>query len=320
MRLWVHERHLAENVITKIVTSIGGLDPKETDNFRSRALDFFADSESDEAVVFKFDSDPEDQEYRVQDSSGGFPRTDQNGLIEGTIILPLAKAQTLVDRQGSKNGWLTYRATSKEHSGRGGIRLIEPTGLSVISDIDDTVKITEIPAGTKIVIRNTFFRDFMAAPEMAKLYQGWKGAAFHYVSGGPWQLYRPLSNFLFSEKVGFPEGTFHMKNVRKNLLSADTWEDLSDLVTNENLTYELKVAYISEVMRRFARRKFILVGDSGEKDPEVYREIKKRFPEQVQEIRIRDVVNDREKNSSRLEGMTIIEAPTVVFGRSQFEN
>jgi len=61
-------------------------------------------------------------------------------------------------------------------------------------------------------------------------------------------------------------------------------------------------------MQRFPERKFILVGDSGEKDPEVYREIKKKFPNQVQEIKIRDVVKDREKNKSRLEGMTIIEA------------
>jgi phosphatidate phosphatase APP1 len=99
-----------------------------------------------------------------------------------------------------------------------------------------------------------------------------------------------------------------MKQVSKNLLSADTWEDLKELVTNENVTFEQKVSQISEIMQRFPERKFILVGDSGEKDPEVYREIKKKFPNQVQEIKIRDVVNDREKNKSRLEGMTIIEA------------
>ena len=68
------------------------------------------------------------------------------------------------------------------------------------------------------------------------------------------------------------------------------------------------MSQISEIIQRFPERKFILVGDSGEKDPEVYREIKKKFPNQVQEIKIRDVVNDREKNKSRLEGMTIIEA------------
>ena len=99
-----------------------------------------------------------------------------------------------------------------------------------------------------------------------------------------------------------------MKQVSKNLLSAATWEDLKELVTIENLTFEQKVSQIGEIMQRFPERKFILVGDSGEKDPEVYREIKKTFCNQVQEIIIRDVINDREKNKCRLEGMTIVEA------------
>ena len=307
MRIWVHERRASvEELIRKVATSLGDLDSKEIANFRSRIQDFVVGSESWETVTFKFDNDPENHEYG---SPRDVPRTDLNGLVEkGVIRIPITKAKELLSRQGSQNGWLTYRATSKEHSGIGRVQLIASTGVSVVSDIDDTIKITEIPAGTKVVVRNTFFRDFVAAPQMAEMYQGWTGASFHYVSGGPWQLYRPLSEFLFSEKGGFPEGTFHMKQVSKNLLGAHTWEDLKELVTNENVTFEQKVSQISEIMQRFPERKFILVGDSGEKDPEVYREIKKKFPNQVQEIKIRDVVNDREKNKSRLEGMTIIEA------------
>ncbi len=321
MRVWAHERRCpAEKLLAKTAASMGNLDPGEIDNFRLRIQDFVADSESGEVVTFQFDNDPENQEYRVQDSHENFPKTDLNGLIEGVLKIPVTKAKDLLKRQGSQNGWLTYRATKNGHSGAGRVRLVESTGLSVISDIDDTVKITEIPAGLKVVVRNTFFRDFMAAPEMAKMYQGWNGASFHYVSGSPWQLYGPLSQFLFSEKGGFPEGTFHMKNVRKNLMSPNTWKDLQEVVTNKNATFEQKVAQISEIMQGFPERKFILVGDSGEKDPEVYREIKKRFPDQVQEIRIRDVVDDREKNKSRLEGMTIIQAPTVIKGVSHFGN
>ncbi len=321
MRVWVHERRgLAEKLLAKTAASMGNLDSRETENFRLRIQDFVADSESHEVVTFKFDNDPVNQAYSIQNGHENFPKTDLNGLIEGVIKIPVTKARELLSRQGSQNGWLTYRAAEKGHSGTGRVRLIESSGLSVISDIDDTIKITEIPAGLKVVFRNTFFRDFMAAPEMAKMYQEWNGASFHYVSGSPWQLYGPLSRFLFSEKGGFPEGTFHMKNVRKNLLSSNTWEDLQELVTNENATFEQKVAQISEIMQRFPERKFVLVGDSGEKDPEVYREIKKRFPDQVQEIRIRDVVNDREKNKSRLEGMTIIQAPTVIKGVSHFGN
>ena len=45
-------------------------------------------------------------------------------------------------------------------------------------------------------------------------------------------------------------------------------------------------------------------------DPDVYRNIQQAFPDQVQEIRIRDVGNDHVKNPGRLEGMTVIEAVT----------
>lgn len=312
MRVRVHERRaLVENWATKLAGSVGKLERNEIDNFRSRITDFIADSESGEVVSLKFDNDLRNLEYRVQDTNGNFPKTDRNGLVNGVIKITLTEAKELLKQQGSQNGWLSFHATSREHSGVGRIRLLESTGLSVISDIDDTIKITEIPAGTRVVVRNTFFRDFVAAPEMAKMYQEWSGASFHYVSGGPWQLYPSLSEFLLSETGGFPEGTFHMKNVRKNILNADTWEDLKELVTNENITFEQKISQISEIIQRFPERKFILVGDSGEKDPEVYREIKRKFPGQIEEIRIRDVVNDREKNKSRLEGMTIIPAPTV---------
>lgn len=303
MRLWVHERRpLVEKWITKVAKSMGDLNSKEIANFRSRIQEFVVDSESQEVVTLKFDNDPENHEY-----GSDFPQTDLNGLVaEGVIRIPLTKAQELFDRQGSQNGWLTYRATSMDHAGIGRVQLIESTGISVISDIDDTIKITDILGGSKVVVRNTFFRDFVAVPQMAEMYQRWTGSSFHYVSGGPWQLYGPLSVFLFSKEGGFPEGTFHMKQVSKNPLSAHTWEGLRELVTNENVTFEQKVSQISEIMQRFPKRTFILVGDSGEKDPEVYREIKKKFPNQVQEIKIRDVVTER--NKSRLEGMTIIEA------------
>lgn len=321
MRVWVHEpRALSEELSVKVEASMGNLGLGEIKNFRSRIQDFAADSESHEKVTLAFDNDPANQRYSVQNSLGASLRTDLNGLIEGEIKISTTKASELLSRQRSRDGWLTYRATSRSHSGRGRVRLLENSGLSVISDIDDTIKVTEIPAGSKIVIRNTFFRDFVAAPEMAAMYQGLQGASFHYVSGGPYQLYEPLSQFLFSERTGFPEGTFHMRSVRKNLLSTNVWEDLKVFVTDENATMTQKISQISEIMRNFPERKFLLIGDSGEKDPEVYREIRDRFHGQVLEIRIRDVVNDREKNPGRLEGMTIILAPTVVRGVSQLGN
>jgi hypothetical protein len=300
LRVWVHEpRLLVETVITKVAAGLGNHDSKELSNFKSRIADFVADDESGENVIFKFENDPEDEAYRVQAVDGRFPESDLNGLVEGFITLAETKAQTLLQRQGSQKGWLSYRAVSKEHSGVGRVQLIESTGRSVISDIDDTIKITEITKGGRVVVRNTFFRDFVAVPGMAQMYRELGEAAFHYVSGSPYQLYRPLAEFLFGEEAGFPEGMFHLKSVRKNLFSAGSWEDLQDLAAGD-ATFEQKIEQISQIIMRFPGRQFILIGDSGEKDPEVYLEIKTKFPKQIEEIRIRDL------NISRLRGMTIL--------------
>ncbi len=207
--------------------------------------------------------------------------------------------------------------------------------MSVVSDIDDTIKITEIPAGTEIVLRNTFLRDFVAVPEMAQiyraLYQDPTNASFHYVSGGPWQLYSPLAEFLI-KKEGFPPGSFHMRTVNKTLSAASFLNDLkllvedgfslSDLSREE--TRKHKVAEITTLMTNLPDRQFYLIGDSGEKDPEAYGEIRSKFSKLVKEIRIRDVVNaDADKNDPkkyRLTGMVVRHAPTIVHGKSQFDS
>ncbi len=326
MRLWVHTpRRIVERLSTRVTRSIGDLSRREVNTFRSRLRDFAANSRSRRTVDLTFNQDPDGVQYRIEDLDDNHPRTDQNGIIRGTLRLPVDKAETLLENQDSENSWLTIEASSGRYSGTGRIQLIDPEGVSVVSDIDDTVKITEIPAGARIVVRNTFFKEeYAAAPGMAKRYNEWKhdeyeDVAFHYVSGAPWQLFGPISDFLFREDANFPEGTFHMKSVRKNVLTLSSWRDLRELATNEKVTYDQKVSQISRLMQHFPDREFILVGDSGEMDPEVYTSIDEMYSDQVKEIYIRDVVNHRELNPERLDGMTIIPAPTIESGVSQFD-
>ncbi|WP_300464993.1 App1 family protein [Desulfobacula sp.] len=79
------------------------------------------------------------------------------------------------------------------------------------------------------------------------------------------------------------------------------------LIANGSMqaTFDQKMAQIRTLLKHFPERKFILIGDNGEKDPEVYRRIQKAFPYQIQEIRIR-VVADTKDNPGRLDRMTRI--------------
>lgn len=311
LRIYVLEkRSVATNLSLRLANLFKDLNADERQLFRSRISEFIADSESSETVEFIFDNDPDQKVFSLKENEDPL-KTNLNGFTVGEIRLSKERAKELLNGQNSKNGWLSFHAVSDEHTGFGRIRLVPKKGLSVISDIDDTVKITQLPAGDRVVIRNTFFKEYKPAPQMAELYRKWDEAVFHYVSGSPWQLYRPLKSFLFSESAGFPEGSMHMKQVTKNPLSISTWKMLSELVTNENVTYNQKIDQISQIFRHFPEREFILVGDSGERDPEVYREISRRFPDQVIQIIIRDVVNDRNNRPERLEGMSVIPASTI---------
>lgn len=318
LRIWVHEEpDLARELMAKAVreelverAGMPELDQVQKDRFMYRADGFIADSESRETISFSFDVDPENRQYRLRNAEGDSD-TDRNGLIEGTITLPNATAQILLTAQDSDSGWLTFRAVSEDHGGVGRVRLIGAEGVSVISDVDDTTKVTNIPSGEAEVLKNTFFREFTAAPCMADLYQSYgDDVPFHYVSGGPWQMYGPLAEFLFGDEAGFPEGTFHMKNVRTNPFESESYEDIWKLIGSgsQQVTLEQKIGQISALLQDFPQRDFVLIGDSGEKDPEVFAAIRERFPDQVAEIQIRDVVNHANAKPERLQGMTIIPA------------
>ena len=317
VKVWVHKkRRWLQGIASWTVRIMGEYNPQEMIIFRERLTDLLADSKWRRDVTFTFSEDPNQKVYQLTDRDGNSLRTDRNGNIRGSLRIHADSLSHLID-DASGDVKLTLNASARRYSGNGRVNFMKPEGLSVVSDIDDTVKETELPAGSQIVVRNTFFIEYSAAEGMAEMYSNWSDASFHYVTGSPWQLYRSLSGFLFSDYAGFPEGTFHMKNARKNVTTISSWRDLVEFVTNENLTFEQKLGQIDQLFKHFPDREFILVGDSGERDPDIYRAIMNKYPDQIREVFIRDVVNDRELNPDRLEGMTIIPAPTIEFGVSR---
>ena len=304
LRGYVHQnRRLPDHLLNELAQAAIGCGDADLRNFSSRFNDFSDDSRSRQSVVIQFDTDNE--RY-------GFQISDLNGLIEMTITLSESKAKSLLQQQDSSNNWLTFSVVSDGHRGNGKLNLIPPSGLSLVSDIDDTIKVTEVPGNKDVVLKNTFCRDFVPLREMSEKYQDLGDAVFHYVSGGPWQLYQPLSEFLAS--AGFPAGTFHLNYFPKNFLSEDTRSLLLDSICGSlGRTYDHKVEQITRLMQRFPQRDFILVGDSGELDVEVYRRIRDLFSTRVREVWIRDVVNDEAVNSFRLRGVDrIIKADKIV--------
>ena len=304
LRGWVHQdRRLPDELINKVAELALRCSDAEKNNFNFRFGNFSDDSREGQAVSIQFDNDNERH---------NFLPSDLNGLIETNVSIPAAKVDALLGPQSSHERWLSFNVVSDGHRGRGKVALIGGKGLSIVSDIDDTIKVTEVPGEKDVVLKNTFCHDFVAVNGMVEKYKSLAEASFHYVSGGPWQLYPPLSDFLSAQ--GFPAGTFHLNYFPKNFLADETRSHLIDSICGSLArTYAHKVDQITLLMQRFPDREFILVGDSGELDIEVYRRIRELFGTRVREIWIRDVVDDREVNSFRFNGVdTIINAEKIV--------
>lgn len=305
LRGWVHEDSTVGNRLRDGYKECG---EENRATFQARTVDLLDESKNQERVIIKFDSDPDDKAYE------NVERSKADGIVTIDLTLSDEKAKLLLEKQGSTNGWLTYRAVSADHTGLGRVKLIEPGGgESMVSDIDDTIKITQVPGEKKVVLRNTFCLAFQPVlePDMARMYRD-RGIPVHYVSGGPEQLYGPLYDYLIVGAGGFPEGTFHLKFFPTPATPLGLRTLIDTAKSSMAVTHAHKVEKIKWLMEKFPERQFTLVGDSGEVDPEVYSEIKKWRPAQVKEIVIRDVINDEVVNPFRLAGMTIIKVAQPV--------
>jgi len=180
---------------------------------------------------------------------------------------------------------IDFRAalSDKDHRDfRGQIVLMQPSAVLVVSDIDDTIKVTEV-RDKRAVLRNTFLRPYVAVEGIADRYRGWteNGAQIIYLSASPWQLYPELHRFLVESQ--FPDSAMELKRVRFKDRS------LAELFASPE---DYKLPKLRKLIEEQPGRPIVLVGDSGEKDPEIYGQVARQYPDRIRKIFIRDVTND----------------------------
>lgn len=207
------------------------------------------------------------------------------GLFRHLCPVPRTEAEQLAIIGPFDSRWIRFQGVLPAGDQRifsGDIQLVPPTGVSIISDVDDTLKISNVP-NRRDLFQNTFARQFRAIPGMPELYRDCAslGASFHYVSGSPWQLFEPLHSFWST--AGLPAGSFHLKPFRLR--------DTARKIRGMSPQKAHKLAAIEPILSAFPQRKFVLVGDSGEQDPEIYGTLLRARPAQVAGIFIRNVRN-----------------------------
>lgn len=159
------------------------------------------------------------------------------------------------------------------------VRLSGPaTRFGVISDVDDTIIHTGAQRFTEMVRRTVTGTALTRTPlpGAAELYQALSAGDANpvfYVSSSPWNLHDFLTSFLRRRR--FPLGPLLLRD----LLGDDP--DRTHAGT--------KHASISEVLELHPGVPFVLIGDSGQHDPEIYAEVVRRHPDRILAVYIREV-------------------------------
>jgi len=177
----------------------------------------------------------------------------------------------------------------REVTARGRVVLPDPASqLGFITDIDDTILATGMTEGLKAVQR-TLLRDAYGrkpVPGTPSLYRGLaRGtdsprpeSTFFYVSAGPWNLYDMHAQFLGVR--GFPRGPIFLRDWRPG---APRLDEAGRLEASH------KHARIRRILDAYPDLTFVLLGDSGEHDAQVYQDFLDSDPERIRVAFIRDV-------------------------------
>lgn len=191
--------------------------------------------------------------------------------------------------------------------------------FGIISDIDDTVLWTNVTnkLNMALMLARTNAHTRKPFKGVAAFYRALRDGAggneanpVFYVSSSPWHLYGPLVDFMRLQ--GIPLGPLLLREIGLR--------DVFKLTKHGNH----KLEKIELILRFYPRMQFVLIGDSGERDPEIYAEILRRHPGSVRMIYIRNVnpdparieALDRLIEETSSTGTQLVLAPDSVFAAS----
>lgn len=222
--------------------------------------------------------------------------TDEEGYfrlwLEG-VSVPEVKAWHEVDLRLKGRDWNsgggTVRATAQV------LTPISTARFGVISDIDDTVMqshATELIRMAKLTfLGNASTR--LPFPGVAAFYRalcegsGAQNPLF-YVSSSPWNLYDLIVDFFELQEI--PSGPMFLR---------DWGISREEFLPTSHSGHKLDA--IGQLFDFYEALPFILIGDSGQQDPEIYADVVQRYPERVLAVYIRDVSDGVERDEAVLE-------------------
>lgn len=188
-----------------------------------------------------------------------FVPINSNGLMAGNETQEIQKLSTQV---------------SNTTEGNATAYLVPNEGITVISDIDDILRVTKI-WDPKEGLLNTFARPFMQWENMPTIYANWSQSLpnthFHYLTTLPEQVTRNYEQFIYDT---YPAGSFDTRPLN--------FSDVSE-------TLSVREFLLVKIFETFPQRKFVLVADTSNSDVmRDYPKMAKNYPNQLQCIFLRN--------------------------------
>lgn len=165
--------------------------------------------------------------------------------------------------------------------------------FGVISDIDDTVLVTGATSILQMArltfLGNAYTRLPFAG--VAAFYRALQTGSvttlfnpIYYVSSSPWNLYDLLVDFFRIQ--GIPKGPILLRDIGLNRAS---------IGSQSHRTHKLSI--IRTILAVSPQLPFVLIGDSGQQDPEIYAQVVRENPGRIKAIYIRDVSENKRDES-----------------------
>lgn len=190
-------------------------------------------------------------------------------------------------------GWheLTVQAVSGERfviaEGKGFVYVPYSTQYGFISDVDDTFLISH-SSNLRKRLFVLFTQNARSRKPFAGVVKHYQLLAlgnttveapnpFFYVSSSEWNLYDYLVEFTRVNEL--PSGVF-LLNVLKQI---------KQLLKTGQSNHQGKFARIVRIIENYPKQRFVLLGDSSQRDPYIYEAVVKYFPKQVHAVYIRDI-------------------------------
>lgn len=225
------------------------------------------------------------------DAAAHTAHTDHEGFFAVRLRGPMAP--------GTHRVLAVVKSTAHEGSPSESPALVYPSGpgLAVFSDIDDTVLATHVRDRIALIRRVLLstpedLTTFPGAPELYRRFAA-AGMPIVFISGSPWNL-EPRLRAFFALR-GFPAAPLLLKDLGLG-------RGADPLVDQES--YKLRRIFMA--MLELPERRFLLIGDSGERDPEIYRRVQEEYPDRVAAIYIRRAT-DEDPQAPRFAGTTVFD-------------